>query len=325
MSDRIEKLDYQSDPLKTLEKNSKYITRDDWNLHLDESITSDLRKYRAYQGSSVRDLLRALRNKVKWNISEKIFFFTNFDRILSFLSFQKHHYHELTPETQARLGALPTAFTKYWIDRFPRLVSHSYHALSSCSEEHVFTAYYPSNEYKYSKPNYFYEETEDFKPFDNTMKARDSPKRMNFRYTPMDYPNFVMDRKPRAQNNNINNNGDASNKFPYLRSTKKGSYNFHRSTNNLNNGSNGNNINNGNVQQINIVNSNSVENNHSTNQRLDGSTAMLVEVPIEKSEEVDEEGFTKVRYRGQPKDIKKQREHENIRWVVPNRDDKENK
>lgn len=64
MSDRVEKIDFQSDPLKTLEKNSKYITRDDWNLHLDEMITSDLRKYRAYQGNSVRDLLRALRNKV---------------------------------------------------------------------------------------------------------------------------------------------------------------------------------------------------------------------------------------------------------------------
>lgn len=65
VSDRVEKLDYQTEPLKTLEKNSKYITRNDWNLHLDASITSDLRKYRAYQGNSVRDLLRALRNKVK--------------------------------------------------------------------------------------------------------------------------------------------------------------------------------------------------------------------------------------------------------------------
>lgn len=66
VSDRIEKIDFQHDPLKSLEKNSKYITRDDWNLHLDESITSDLRKYRAYQGNSVRDLLRALRNKVSF-------------------------------------------------------------------------------------------------------------------------------------------------------------------------------------------------------------------------------------------------------------------
>lgn len=72
VSDRIEKIDFQHDPLKTLEKNSKYITRDDWNLHLDESITSDLRKYRAYQGNSVRDLLRALRNKVWFQTQQRI-------------------------------------------------------------------------------------------------------------------------------------------------------------------------------------------------------------------------------------------------------------
>lgn len=69
VSDRVEKLDYHVDPLKTLEKNSKHITRDDFNLHLDPSITFDLRKYRTYQGSSVRDLLRALRNKVSANHS----------------------------------------------------------------------------------------------------------------------------------------------------------------------------------------------------------------------------------------------------------------
>lgn len=51
-------------PLKNLEKNGKMVVRDDWNLHLHELITSDLRKYRGYHGNSVRDLLRALRNKV---------------------------------------------------------------------------------------------------------------------------------------------------------------------------------------------------------------------------------------------------------------------
>lgn len=64
VSDRVEKLDYSVNPLKTLEKNGKFVVRDDWNLHLHESITADLRKYRGYHGNSVRDLLRALRNKV---------------------------------------------------------------------------------------------------------------------------------------------------------------------------------------------------------------------------------------------------------------------
>lgn len=65
ISDRIEKLDIYTDPLRTLERNGKLIVRDDWSLHLDEGITEDLRKYRGYHSASVRDLLRALRNKVR--------------------------------------------------------------------------------------------------------------------------------------------------------------------------------------------------------------------------------------------------------------------
>jgi Ribonuclease 2-5A len=37
----------------------------DWRKHVGEEIAADLRKYRNYRGSSVRDLLRALRNKVR--------------------------------------------------------------------------------------------------------------------------------------------------------------------------------------------------------------------------------------------------------------------
>lgn len=65
VSDRIEKLDIYTDPLRLLERNAKFIVRDDWSLHLDEGITEDLRKYRGYHSISVRDLLRALRNKVR--------------------------------------------------------------------------------------------------------------------------------------------------------------------------------------------------------------------------------------------------------------------
>lgn len=64
VSDRIEKLDIYTDPLRALEKNARLIVRDDWSSHLDEGITEDLRKYRGYHTISVRDLMRALRNKV---------------------------------------------------------------------------------------------------------------------------------------------------------------------------------------------------------------------------------------------------------------------
>lgn len=69
VSDRVEKSDYSVEPLRTLEKNSKFIVNNDWNLHLDNIITADLHKYRGYHGNSVRDLLRALRNKVSEDIT----------------------------------------------------------------------------------------------------------------------------------------------------------------------------------------------------------------------------------------------------------------
>lgn len=36
----------------------------DWRAAVDDKVVADLRKYRSYRGDSVRDLLRALRNKV---------------------------------------------------------------------------------------------------------------------------------------------------------------------------------------------------------------------------------------------------------------------
>ena len=44
--------------------NYRRVVRDDWRLHIDVEVATDLRKYRSYRGESVRDLLRALRNKV---------------------------------------------------------------------------------------------------------------------------------------------------------------------------------------------------------------------------------------------------------------------
>lgn len=64
VSDRIEKLQLEINPLNTLEKNSRLVVRDDWTLHVDKIISDDIRKYRGYKGTSVRDLLRAFRNKV---------------------------------------------------------------------------------------------------------------------------------------------------------------------------------------------------------------------------------------------------------------------
>lgn len=147
VSDRIEKLDLYTEPLKSLERNAKFIIRDDWSLHLDEGITEDLKKYRGYHSISVRDLLRALRNKVWTNYEVVMPLFNNI------FSLQKHHYHELSYDVQKVLGTIPCDFVRYWIKRFPHLLSHAYHAMQSCSREPLFKRYFPLH--NFTKPDYF--------------------------------------------------------------------------------------------------------------------------------------------------------------------------
>lgn len=53
-----------SPALIALETCGERVTGNDWRLHIDHEVATDLRKYRSYRGESVRDLLRALRNKV---------------------------------------------------------------------------------------------------------------------------------------------------------------------------------------------------------------------------------------------------------------------
>lgn len=138
VSDRVEKLDFAVNPLRQLEKNGRLVVRDDWSAHLHESIRADLRKYRGYHGNSVRDLMRALRNK-------------------------KHHYHELSADMQAILGAVPGDFTRYWVQRFPRLVSHAFHALESCAKESAMREYYTDG-YTFDKCDYFAQQFAEFVP-----------------------------------------------------------------------------------------------------------------------------------------------------------------
>ena len=64
VSDRIEKEALDNYVVKSLEKGGKAVVMSDWKLHITEELQQDLRKFRTYKGSSVRDLLRAMRNKV---------------------------------------------------------------------------------------------------------------------------------------------------------------------------------------------------------------------------------------------------------------------
>ncbi|KAM9362809.1 serine/threonine-protein kinase/endoribonuclease IRE1 [Symphorus nematophorus] len=117
VSDRIEKEPADSPIVVRLETAGRAVVRTNWRMHISVPLQTDLRRFRTYKGNSVRDLLRAMRNK-------------------------KHHYHELPPEVQETLGELPEGFVSYFTSRFPRLLMHTHAALHICSHERLFHPYY---------------------------------------------------------------------------------------------------------------------------------------------------------------------------------------
>ncbi|XP_030847647.1 serine/threonine-protein kinase/endoribonuclease IRE1-like [Strongylocentrotus purpuratus] len=117
VSDRIEKEPLDCPLLVALETGAQNVVRGDWRNNITEELQTDLRKFRAYRGHSVRDLLRAMRNK-------------------------KHHFRELPEDVKASLGKVPDQFVKYFTSRFPLLLLHVYGALSLCREEPVLSKYY---------------------------------------------------------------------------------------------------------------------------------------------------------------------------------------
>ncbi|KAM6972362.1 serine/threonine-protein kinase/endoribonuclease IRE1 [Aplochiton taeniatus] len=117
VSDRIEKEPVDSPIVVRLETAGRAVVRTNWRMHISAPLQTDLRRFRTYKGNSVRDLLRAMRNK-------------------------KHHYHELPAEVQETLGEVPEGFVSYFTSRFPRLLLHTHNALHTCAHERLFHPYY---------------------------------------------------------------------------------------------------------------------------------------------------------------------------------------
>ncbi|BEI85390.1 hypothetical protein CcaverHIS002_0507910 [Cutaneotrichosporon cavernicola] len=98
-SDRFEIMEPEETTLALLEKNADQVVGKNWYSKMDRVFTSSLGKYRKYRGESVRDLLRAMRNK-------------------------KHHYQDMDPSAQKHMGALPAGFLNYFTTKFPKLFLH---------------------------------------------------------------------------------------------------------------------------------------------------------------------------------------------------------
>ncbi|KAJ1349395.1 hypothetical protein KIN20_004957 [Parelaphostrongylus tenuis] len=118
VSDRIEKEEDSSAVVRRLETNARGVVGGNWRNNICDPLAADLRRFRTYKGHSVRDLLRAMRNK-------------------------KHHYRELPEDVQDSLGRIPDQFVLYFTARFPLLLLHTYRALEWCADEDVFKSYYP--------------------------------------------------------------------------------------------------------------------------------------------------------------------------------------
>uniref|UniRef100_G1PJZ9 non-specific serine/threonine protein kinase n=1 Tax=Myotis lucifugus TaxID=59463 RepID=G1PJZ9_MYOLU len=118
VSDWLEKESEQGPLVMALEAGGSAVVRGNWHKHITVPLQTDLRRFRSYKGTSVRDLLRAMRNK-------------------------KHHYRELPGEVRQALGQVPDSFVQYFTDRFPRLLLHTHQAMRSCASESLFLPYYP--------------------------------------------------------------------------------------------------------------------------------------------------------------------------------------
>ncbi|KAK0205509.1 other/IRE protein kinase [Desarmillaria ectypa] len=120
-SDRFEVMcrDPKDPDLVALEKDAFSVVGNDWQSRLDKIFIENLGKFRKYDGKSVQDLLRALRNK-------------------------KHHYQDLPENVKRHLGSMPDGYLSYFTRRYPRLILHVHRIVGETAlrTESMFRSYY---------------------------------------------------------------------------------------------------------------------------------------------------------------------------------------
>ncbi len=113
-SDRLEHEPADSPMVLAVEAGALTVLGSRWDRRLDVLLLEDLGKFRKYDTSSVRDLLRVMRNK-------------------------RHHFHELSLPLKEAIGSIPDGFMNYFDVRFPQLVLHcAYVAHRYLSGESLF-------------------------------------------------------------------------------------------------------------------------------------------------------------------------------------------
>eukprot|EP00210_Caulerpa_lentillifera_P007123 g6815.t1 len=103
LSDRVENEDRQDDKtlFRAFEDVAAKATGGNWGARLDPLLVTNLGQYRKYTFTSLRDLLRVIRNK-------------------------HNHYRELPASLKQAMGAIPDGFCNYFVNRFPNLLMTTY-------------------------------------------------------------------------------------------------------------------------------------------------------------------------------------------------------
>eukprot|EP00775_Hariotina_reticulata_P013052 gene13052-13179_t len=99
VSDRVENEDRDPDPtlLNALESFTVAAVGPNWGAHIDAELIANLGKYRRYDYTCLRDLLRVVRNK-------------------------RNHFREMPENLQQLMGPVPEGYYRYFSSRFPTLL-----------------------------------------------------------------------------------------------------------------------------------------------------------------------------------------------------------
>jgi serine/threonine-protein kinase/endoribonuclease IRE1 len=109
-SDRIESESVHPEGVKysglsplalAVERNAAKVVGLAWDSQLDEQLVGNVQRFRTYDPSSVRDLLRLIRNK-------------------------HHHFDELPEDIKAAMASSTDGLARYFESRFPRLLIHCF-------------------------------------------------------------------------------------------------------------------------------------------------------------------------------------------------------
>uniref|UniRef100_A0A383VZQ0 non-specific serine/threonine protein kinase n=1 Tax=Tetradesmus obliquus TaxID=3088 RepID=A0A383VZQ0_TETOB len=131
VSDRVENEDREPDPslLHALESYSAPALGPNWGAALDPELISNLGKYRRYDYTAMRDLLRVVRNK-------------------------RNHFREMPQELQRLMGPLPDGFYRYFSSRFPMLLlGVFFFALRHLEDDPNMAKYWPGGQHLFTAFN----------------------------------------------------------------------------------------------------------------------------------------------------------------------------